>query len=67
MKACFLYSFCTMGALYLKDLAQKTRRGLEDRVHKGKSAGGVTFGYSVVRSMREDGNITTGERVVLSD
>jgi len=29
----------TMNALYLKDLAQKTRRGLEGRVRQGKSSG----------------------------
>lgn len=32
----------TMSSLFLKDLAQKTHRGLEGRVRKGKSAGGVT-------------------------
>jgi DNA invertase Pin-like site-specific DNA recombinase len=31
----------TMNALYLKDLAQKTRRGLEGRIRQGKSAGGT--------------------------
>ena len=40
----------TMSALYLKDLAQKTRRGLEGRVRQGRSAGGISFGYDVVRS-----------------
>jgi glyoxylase-like metal-dependent hydrolase (beta-lactamase superfamily II) len=30
----------TMNALFLKDLAQKTHRGLEGRVREGKSAGG---------------------------
>ena len=30
----------TMGALYLKDLALKTRRGLEGRVRAGRSGGG---------------------------
>ena len=38
----------TMSALYLKDLAQKTKRGLEGRVAKGKSGGGNAYGYSVV-------------------
>ena len=36
-------------ALYLKDLAQKTRRGLEGRVRQGKSGGGLCYGYEVVR------------------
>ena len=38
----------TMGALYLKDLADKTRRGLRGRVEDGKSGGGNSFGYRVV-------------------
>jgi len=39
----------TMGALFLKDLADKTRRGLSGRVEAGKSGGGNSFGYDVVR------------------
>ena len=54
----------TMSSLFLKDLAQKTRRGLEGRVRKGKSAGGLTYGYNVVRAVREDGSFTTGERQI---
>ena len=38
----------TMNALYLKDLAQKTRRGLEGRVRSGMSAGGICYGYELV-------------------
>ena len=34
----------TMNALFLKDLAQKTRRGLEGRVRQGKSGGGLCYG-----------------------
>ena len=34
----------TMNALYLKDLALKTRRGLEGRVRQGRSAGGNVYG-----------------------
>jgi DNA invertase Pin-like site-specific DNA recombinase len=33
----------TMNALFLKDLADKTRRGLEGRVRQGHSGGGVVF------------------------
>ncbi|NDW46697.1 recombinase family protein [Ruegeria sp. PrR005] len=54
----------TMSSLFLKDLAQKTHRGLEGRVRKGKSAGGVTFGYDVVREFLPGGEMTTGERVI---
>ncbi len=39
----------TMGALYLKDLADKTRRGLRGRVEAGKSAGGNSYEYDVVK------------------
>ena len=39
----------TMNALFLKDLAQKVRRGLEGRVREGRSGGGICFGYDVVR------------------
>src|SRR6202162_2947926 len=41
----------TMNALFLKDLAQKTRRGLEGRVREGRSGGGLCFGYNVVRAL----------------
>src|SRR3546814_2885924 len=44
----------TMNALFLKDLADKTRRGLRVRVEKGKSGGGLCFGYDVAN--RVDGN-----------
>ena len=54
----------TMGALYLKDLADKTRRGLSGRVHQGKSGGGNSFGYDVVRKTGADGEPEHGERVV---
>jgi hypothetical protein len=38
----------TMNALYLKDLAQKTHRGLEGRVRSGMSGGGICYGYDLV-------------------
>lgn len=38
----------TMSARFLKDLAQKTHRGLRGRVEKGKSGGGNSYGYNVV-------------------
>ena len=40
---------CTMNALFLKDLADKTRRGLRGRVEAGKSGGGKSYGYDVVK------------------
>jgi site-specific DNA recombinase len=54
----------TMNALFLKDLAQKTRRGLRGRVEQGLSGGGNSFGYGVVRRLLADGTVATGERVV---
>ncbi|MFC0200746.1 recombinase family protein, partial [Paracoccus rhizosphaerae] len=35
----------TMAAIYLEDLAFKTRRGLEGRIEKGMSGGGRSYGY----------------------
>ena len=52
----------TMNALFLKDLADKTRRGLRGRVEVGRSGGGNSYGYDVVRSLRADGTVETGER-----
>src|SRR5215211_199547 len=38
----------TMNALFLKDLADKTRRGLRGRVEQGRSGGGLCYGYTIV-------------------
>lgn len=38
----------TMNALFLKDLADKTRRGLRGRVEQGKSGGGKCYGYDII-------------------
>ncbi len=35
-----------LGALYLKDLAAKTRRGLQGVARSGRSAGGRSYGYA---------------------
>jgi site-specific DNA recombinase len=53
----------TMNALYLKDLAEKTHRGLRGRIEDGKSAGGLCYGYRVVKTI-SGGSVTTGEREV---
>jgi len=53
----------TMNALFLKDLAEKTRRGLRGRVEDGKSAGGLCYGYRVVKTL-SGGSLTTGEREI---
>ncbi|MBT6826964.1 MAG: recombinase family protein [Rhodospirillales bacterium] len=54
----------TMNALFLKDLAHKTRRGLEGRIRQGKSGGGNSYGYTVVRKMAADGTPIRGEREI---
>src|SRR5215831_20028866 len=54
----------TMNALFLKDLAQKTRRGLEGRVRQGKSGGGLCFGYDVVRKFDAHGAPVAGGRTI---
>ena len=58
----------TMNALFLKDLAQKTRRGLRGRVEAGRSGGGKSYGYDIIRTLHPDGAIDTGKRRInLSD
>ena len=56
-----------MNALFLKDLAQKTHRGLRGRIEAGKSAGGRCYGYDVVRRTDERGEIVRGERAINPD
>jgi len=56
----------TMNALFLKELADKTRRGLRGRIELGKSGGGVSFGYRIVRRF-ENGVVSTGEREVVPE
>ncbi|MEO7133600.1 MAG: recombinase family protein, partial [Vicinamibacterales bacterium] len=53
----------TMNALFLKDLADKTRRGLRGRIEAGRSGGGLCYGYRVVRCL-EMGAVSTGEREI---
>src|SRR6266850_3072556 len=53
----------TMNALFLKDLAEKTRRGQRGRVENGKAGGGLCYGYRVVRALR-GATVTTGEREI---
>src|ERR1700720_4117189 len=45
----------TMNALFLKDLAQKTRRGLRGRVEQGRSGGGLCYGYAIVENGERGG------------
>jgi site-specific DNA recombinase len=54
----------TMNALFLKDLADKTRRGLRGRIEAGKSGGGNAYGYDVVRSYDANGEPVRGGRTI---
>jgi site-specific DNA recombinase len=54
----------TMNALFLKDLADKTRRGLRGRVEDGKSGGGLCFGYDVVKRFSVNGEPIRGDRTI---
>jgi site-specific DNA recombinase len=47
-----------MSALFLKDLAQKTRRGQVGRVKAGRIPGGKSFGYDVVNGTEDRGKRT---------
>ena len=53
-----------MNALFLKDLAAKTRRGLRGRVEQGRSGGGHCYGYDVVKAVDGTGDPVRGERTV---
>lgn len=55
----------TMNALFLKDLAEKTHRGLRGRIENGKAAGGLCYGYRVVRALNGT-DVTTGDREIES-
>jgi DNA invertase Pin-like site-specific DNA recombinase len=54
----------TMNALFLRDLADKTRRGLEGRVRRERSGGGLCFGYDVAREQDAHGEPIHGGRKV---
>jgi DNA invertase Pin-like site-specific DNA recombinase len=54
----------TMNALFLKDLADKTRRGLRGRVEAGKSGGGNAYGYDLVRHLNANGEPVRGGRTI---
>ncbi|MFT4077520.1 MAG: recombinase family protein, partial [Asticcacaulis sp.] len=54
----------TMNALFLKDLAAKTHRGMKGRAENGKAAAGLSYGYDAVRSLDAKGEPNTGERTI---
>ena len=52
----------TMNALFLKDLAHKTRRGIRGRIEIGRSGGGLCYGYDVIGEDTATGKPNTGAR-----
>ena len=54
----------TMNALFLQELAKKTKRGIRGRIEKGKSGGGNSYGYKVVKHISEDGEVVRGDREI---
>ena len=57
----------TMNALFLKDLALKTHRGIRGRVEAGKIGGGNAYGYRVVKTLDTNGEPIRGEREIIED
>jgi len=54
----------TMNAMFLKDLADKTRRGLRGRVELGKSGGGIAYGYRAVKQFDANGERVRGDHEI---
>ena len=57
----------TMNALFLKDLAIKTHRGIRGRVEAGKIGGGNAYGYRVVHQLDARGEPIRGERDIFEE
>ena len=57
----------TMNALFLKDLAIKTHRGIRGRVEAGKIGGGNAYGYRVVHQLDARGEPIRGEREIVEE
>ncbi|WP_417799058.1 recombinase family protein [Terasakiella pusilla] len=54
----------TMNALYLKDLAEKTHRGVIAAVLRGGVPGGKLYGYDLVHALDESGEPIRGKRTI---
>ena len=54
----------TMNALYLKDLADKTHRGVVAAVLRGGVPGGKLYGYDLVHALDESGEPIRGKRTI---
>lgn len=57
----------TMNALFLKDLALKTHRGIRGRVEAGKIGGGNAYGYRVVKKLDARGEPIRGDREIIEE
>ena len=54
----------TMNALFLKDLANKVRRGQRGRAEASRAAGGLSYGYRVLREIGANGEVERGRREI---
>jgi len=54
----------TMNALFLRDLAAKIKRGQSGRIASGLSAGGLSYGYRVVKKLDDRGEPMRGLREI---
>lgn len=54
----------TMNHMFLKDLAQKVKRGITGRIAQGKHTGDRSYGYDIVRRFNQAGEVVKGERVI---
>lgn len=57
----------TMNALFLKDLAAKTHRGMSGRVKNKRAASGLSYGYAIKREFDTKGEPIRGGRVINSE
>lgn len=57
-----------MGALHLKDLADRTRRGEEGRIRQGRAIGKPSYGYRMVRRLgaEQSSALETRQRELLA-
>lgn len=54
-------------ALYLRELAQKTRRGIVGQLERGFATGSKTFGYRTEPVSRPGGSEILGKRIVVAE
>jgi site-specific DNA recombinase len=57
----------TMNALFLKDLAMKTHRGIRGRVEAGNIGGDNAYGYRAVKTLDASGKPVRGEREIIEE